>query len=200
MITVGIYGRIGSGKSEIARIFREYGAVVLDADAIAREVVEQDQTVLQRLTATFGNDIVDSDGNLKRRELGRMVFSSEKNRDKLNEIVHPPVLIRIRDGIELHRRAGDCTILVVDAPLIIGSGLEDELDVLVCVTAPEALQIQRAARPGLSEQDVRERLSSQLPVDVLVDKADYTIHNDGTLDDLEAQARSLFREINEREK
>jgi dephospho-CoA kinase len=200
LITVGIYGRIGSGKSEVARVFRECGAVVLDADVIAREVVEQDQAVLKSLVAAFGDDIVDSDGNLKRRELGKIVFSSEKNREKLNEIVHPPVLKRIRDGIDLHRKSGDCTMLVVDAPLIIGSGLEDELDVLVCVTAPEDSQIQRAACSGLSEQDVRDRLKSQLPVDVLIEKADYTIHNDSTLEELGTQARRLFRQINDREK
>ncbi len=200
MITVGIYGRIGSGKSEVAKVFRECGAVVLDADVIAREVVEQDQAVLKALIAAFGHDIVDSDGNLKRRELGKRVFSSEKNREKLNDIVHPPVLEMIRDGIDQHREAGDCTVFVVDAPLIIGSGLEDELDILVCVTAPEDIQIRRAARAGLSEQDVRDRLSSQLPLDVLVDKADHTIHNDGTLEELRAEAKRLFRRTNDQEK
>ena len=115
MVTVGIYGRIGSGKSEVAKVFAEHGAAVISADQIGREVVDQNQSVLEALVDAFGEGIVDSNGRLKRRDLGRIAFSSAENRAKLDSIVHPPLLDKLRAKINecikngLHSIIGCCT-------------------------------------------------------------------------------------------
>jgi dephospho-CoA kinase len=200
MMTVGIYGRIGSGKSEVARMFAELGAAVISADRIGRDVVDQDRSVLQALVDAFGESIIDSEGHLIRRELGRIAFSSPESRAKLDSIVHPPLLERLRAEISDHQASSLHSVVVVDAALILNWGLERELDVLVCVTAPEESIIRRLANSGLSEREAKGRLNSQLPVESQVSRADYVIENDGGIEKLRREAARVFDRIARREK
>ncbi len=200
MITVGIYGRIGSGKSVVAGVFAENGASVISADRIGKEVVDQNESVLDALIDTFGKGIIDSQGTLKRRELGRIAFSSQENRAKLDAIVHPALLKRLRSKVAEHRAAGRSSIVVVDAALILNWGIERELDVLVCVTAPKSSQIERMVRSGLSEQEAQSRLNSQIPEDKQASRADYVIHNDGTMEMLREKALGVLDRIKRGEK
>jgi dephospho-CoA kinase len=195
MITIGIYGRIGSGKSEVAKIFAESGAAVISADQVGKEVVDQDQSVLEALVDAFGEEIVDSNGRLKRRDLGRIAFSSAENRTKLDSIVHPPLLDNLRTKISEYRKSKRHSIIVVDAALILNWGLESELDVLVCVTAPENSQIERMVHGGLSAHEAKDRLNSQIPADQQASKADFVIDNSGTLDELRADAARVLGQI-----
>ncbi len=200
MVTVGIYGRMGSGKSEVAKIFAESGAAVISADQIGRDVVDQSESVLEALVDAFGEGIVDSNGRLKRRDLGRIAFSSAENRAELDSIVHPPLLDNLRAKIGKYRKSNLYSIIVVDAALILNWGLEGELDVLICVTAPENSQIERMAHSGLSGHEAKDRLNSQMPADEQASKADFVIDNSGTLDELRADAMKVLDQIKRQEK
>ena len=195
MITIGIYGRIGSGKSEVAKVFAEKGAAVISADKIGKYVVDNNRSVLNALIDAFGSEIVDSDGNLKRRELGKIVFSSPEKRAKLDSIVHPALLRELRLRIDDFKSSGSHHIVVIDAALILNWGLENELDILICVTAPEKLQIERMIHSGLSRDEAKDRLQSQIPTEIQISKADFVINNDGSLDDLRNKAEKLFEQI-----
>jgi dephospho-CoA kinase len=200
MITVGIYGRIGSGKSEVAKVFAEHGAAVISADQIGKQVVDQNVSVLKALVDAFGEEIVDSNGHLKRRDLGRIAFSSAENRARLDSIVHPPLLDNLQAKINEYRKSKLQSIIVVDAALILNWGLESELDILVCVTAPESSQIERMARYGLSAHESEDRLNSQIPADQQALRADFVIDNSGTLEDLRAEATRVLDQIKRQEK
>jgi len=199
MITVGIYGRAGSGKSEVAKVFAERGAAVISADKIGKEVVDQSQPVLEALVNAFGEGIIDSQGCLNRREVGRIAFSSPEMHNALDSIVHPPLLERLRSEIGEYRRNNLHSIVVVDAALILNWGLENELHVLVCVTAPENLQIDRMVQIGLSRQEATDRLNSQISADRQAARADFVITNDGTLEKLHARALEVFDSIERRQ-
>jgi dephospho-CoA kinase len=200
MITIGIYGRIGSGKSEVAKVFAEHGAAVISADQIGKEVVDQNESVLKALVSSFGKEIIDSNGHLKRRDLGRIVFSSAENRARLDSIVHPPLLDNLRAKINEYRTSEQHSIIVVDAALILNWGLESELDVLVFVTAPEDSQIERMARYGLSARETKNRLDLQIPADQQSSRADFLIDNSGTLAELRAEATRVLDQIERQEK
>ncbi len=200
MVSVGIYGRSGSGKSEVAKIFAESGAAVISADQIGKEGVDQNQSVLKALVDAFGEGIVDSNGRLKRRDLGRIAFSSAENHAKLDSIVHPPLIDNLRAKINEYRKSKLHIIIVVDAALILNWGLDSELDVLICVTAPEKSQIERMVRCGLSAHEAKDRLNSQMPADEQASKADFVIDNSGTLDELRAEAMRVLDQIRRQEK
>ncbi len=200
MITVAVYGRIGSGKSEVARVFAENGAVVISGDQLGKEVVDQDRSVLNELVDVFGRNIIDSQGRLKRRELGSIAFSSRLNRSKLDSIVHPPLLKRLHAKMNELKQAGKHPILVVDAALILHWGIESEFDVLICVTAPEGMQVERMIRSGLSRKEALDRLSSQIPEERQIVAADYVIRNSGTLKELRGEALRVLGRIKRREK
>ncbi|MFH1891656.1 MAG: dephospho-CoA kinase [Candidatus Zixiibacteriota bacterium] len=199
MITVGVYGRIGSGKTEVTRIFAENGAAVISADQIGKDVVENDPYVLETLVKAFGIGILDSDGKLNRRATGRIAFSSPENRARLDSIVHPPLLRELRAQIDGYRKSGDFSIVVVDAALILNWGLESELDVLVCVTAQRQTVIDRLVKGGLSNDEMNERLDAQIASDIQASSADFVIENDGSRDELRRDAKRVFEQIRTRE-
>ncbi len=200
MLIIGICGRIGSGKSEVARVFEEHGAVVISADRIGREVVENDNTVLNALKEAFGDKIISSDGSLDRQKLGALAFASDQAKAKLDSIVHPPLLDKLRSEIEKRRFAADCDIVVIDAALILDWAFESELDILVCVTSSEDQQIERLVDSGLTREEVCQRLSSQIPAIVQASRSDFVINNWGSLDDLRSASERLFEQLRGLEK
>jgi len=200
MILVGVYGRMGSGKSEVARLFADHGAAVIGADEIGRDVVDSDPGVLRRLADEFGPEILDGDGQLKRRELGRLAFADDNSRAKLDSIVHPALLERLWQEVDTFAKSDEIQILVVDAALIVKWEIEERFDFLVYVTAPREVQIARIVESGMSRDEAIDRLDRQLPDEIQASKADFIINNQGTLEDLRLSAERVFTQISGLEK
>jgi dephospho-CoA kinase len=195
MLKVGIYGRIASGKSEVAKVFAETGARVISADAIGKEVVERDEAVLAVLVKEFGPSIIDSDGILNRRQLGRLAFASEERRSALDSIVHPPLLTELRRRLDALEEDGRYTMVVVDAALIVKWAIEAEFDILIFVTALEKVQIKRLEVSGLSRSEAMDRLNAQLSNEIQATSADYVIENNGSLMELRKRALQVHDEL-----
>ena len=188
---IGLTGGIGSGKSTVARRFAELGALVIDADALAREVVEPGTEGLAAVVAEFGEQVLDDDGRLDRPALAQLVFGDEAARGRLNAIVHPRVRAR---AVELIAAAPPGTVVVQDVPLLVETGQADTYDLVVVVEAPEELRVRRLARDrGMSADEVRARMAAQATDEQRRAVADVVLVNDGTPDDLRAKVDRLWR-------
>lgn len=199
MLVVGLTGGIGAGKSTVSRLFARLGAEIIDADAIAREVVALDPAVRDELVATFGEEILASDGSLNRRELGRRAFQDEHSRRRLNDILHPPILTKTQQALEKLRRRGYDGIVVVDAALLVECRTLEMVDQLVVVTAPMDLRRQRIKHSqGLSDQEIDQRMAAQLTDEEKAKLADHLIVNDGTLDGLRDRVGQVWDRLLER--
>ena len=193
---IGVTGGIGAGKSTVCAVFEKAGAHIIDADATGHEVL-RDPIVIRNLTDVFGRKILDADGQIARRELGKRAFASDKNRDKLNAIVWQPLRQLLLDRIEAALNREPARPVVVDAALLVERGDPKKIvDVLVVVTAPEALRIQRTmARLGISRAEVMARLSAQLPEEDKVAVADFVIVNDKTPVVCRQHARAIWNKL-----
>lgn len=197
MLLVGLTGGIGSGKSTVARMLAARGAVVLDADAFARDAVAAGTPGFRAVVQRFGGEVVGPDGELDRGALAAIVFADDQARRDLEAIVHPEVRRRLRRSIEAHADADD--ILVIDSPLLVEAGQGGSVQLLVVVTAPEEAQLERlAAGRGMSERDVRARMAAQMPLEEKAAKADVVLDNGGDLHDLERQVERLWRDLEAR--
>jgi len=196
MLTVGLTGGIGSGKSSVARRLAEYGALVIDADAVAREVVEPGTPALAEIVAEFGEQVLTPDGRLDRPKLGAIVFADEAKLSRLNEIVHPRVGQRTQ---ELMERAGEGTIVVYDVPLLVENGLADRYDVVVVVDVPVETQVERVvANRGMPADQVRARIRAQADREQRRAVADIVIDNSGTEQELDARVAEVWQELQRR--
>lgn len=178
---MGLTGGIGSGKSTAAKLLADRGAVVIDADAIAREVVEKGTPGFAAVIERFGDAVVGSDGALDRPALAAIVFTDDAQLADLNAIVHPLVGQRVA---ELEAAAPPSAVLVYDVPLLVESAMADGFDFVVVVEAPVEMRLQRLAGRGMAEQDAHDRMAAQAGDDDRRAVADDVIVNDGTLDDL----------------
>jgi len=190
-VQIGLTGGIGSGKSTVARRFAELGALVIDADALAREVVEPGTDGLAAVVAEFGEQVLDGDGRLDRPALAQLVFGDEAARGRLNAIVHPRVRARAAELIEA---APPGTVVVQDVPLLVETGQADTYDLVVVVEAPQELRVQRLARDrGMAADEVRARMAAQATDEQRRAVADVVLVNDGTTDELRAKVDQLWR-------
>jgi dephospho-CoA kinase len=193
MLKVGLTGGIGAGKSEVARLLASYGAVLVDSDRIAREVVEPGTEGLAAVVAEFGPGVLRADGTLDRPALGAVVFGDEERRKALNAIVHPLVG---RRAAELQQAAGPDAIIVNDVPLLTENGIASLYDLVVVVDARPETQLDRLTRlRGTTEQDARARMAAQATREQRLAVADVVIDNDGPLAALEPQVRALWQRI-----
>lgn len=198
MLKVGLTGGIGAGKSEVSRLLASYGAVLIDADVIAREVVEPGTAGLAAVVAEFGADILREDGALDRPRLGGIVFGDPARLRALNAIVHP--LVRDRSG-ELEAAAGTESVVVHDVPLLAENGLAPLYDIVIVVDASPRTQLDRLVRlRGMSEDDARARMSAQANREDRLAAADFVIDNDGPLEALEPQVRKVWDTLVERDR
>lgn len=190
---VGLTGGVASGKSAVAAKLASLGAIVIDADALARQVVEPGTPGLAAIKDTFGEGILLPDGSLDRPALGAIVFSDAAQRAKLNEIVHPLV----REQAEALREAAAPGALVVeDIPLLVESGQADRFDAVIVVQAPHDERIRRMVQDrGWSRDDAEARMAAQATDDQRAAVADYLLDNSGSLEELEAQVASLYRQL-----
>ena len=193
---VGLTGGIASGKSTVSSILRELGAVVIDADQIARDVVAKGTPGLAAVVEAFGPEMLTPEGELDRPRMGALVFADESERRRLEGIVHPLVFERYA---ELETAAPADAIVVHDIPLLVESGRAEEFDAVIVVDAPEELQVERMVRDrGWTEEDGRARIAAQATREQRRAVATYLIENTGTREDLRHQVTEVFEELTAR--
>jgi dephospho-CoA kinase len=200
VLRVGLTGGIGAGKSEVSRRLAALGAVLVDADVAAREVVEPGTPGLGEIAAVFGPEVIRADGTLDRERLGQLVFADADLRAKLNAIVHPLVHERMRQveqqGI---RAAGPSAVVVHDVPLLAENALAAGFDLVIVVDAPEDVQLERLeASRGMPAEQARERMAAQATREQRLAVADIVIENSGSLEDLDRRVGEVWNELSRR--
>lgn len=199
MYIAGLTGGIATGKSTISGMFREAGAVIVDADRIAHEVVEKGQPAWEEIKAHFGDRILLPGGEIDRERLGGIVFHNEQQKENLNRIVHPFVFQKMEAEIEDARLADPRSIVILDVPLLIETGMHQALPAVILAYIPEDMQLARLmARDGLSEADALARIRSQMPIDSKQQIADMVIDNSGSLDATRKQVGEVMHRLRER--
>jgi len=194
VLLIGLTGGIGSGKSTVARLLERRGAVVIDADQLAREAVAKGTPGFDRVVATFGTTVLTPDGDLDRGALAARIFSDPAEKAALEAIVHPEVARRFGERVGSLRTSDRVVVYVT--PLLVELGLAPAFDVVVVVTASPHLRISRVASDrGLSPDDVRERMAAQATDEQRMEVADVLVDNDGSLADLEPQVDHLWGDL-----
>lgn len=197
MLLVGLTGGIGSGKSTVARLLDRRGAVVIDADQLAREAIAAGTDGFELVVAAFGRDVVRPDGELDRPALAAQIFADPGRKAALEAIVHPRVARLFADRVEPYRDTD--RIVVYVTPLLVEVGLAPAFDVVVVVTASPHLRVSRvASERGLDPEDVRRRIAAQATDAQRAEVAEILLDNDGTLGELEAQVDRLWAELTAR--
>jgi dephospho-CoA kinase len=192
-LVVGVIGRAGSGKSTVAAALAADGARVIDADGLGHQVTNEDREVRAALIADYGSSVYGPDG-LDRQMVARAVFRDAAARERLNRLVHPRILRRIRDRVDAWRGEGFRGVIVIDAALLLDWGLERECDLVIAVRAPEAVQLERLERDrGWDRDEARRRLAVQRPDDELAAAADVVLDNIGSREALADAARAAVR-------
>jgi dephospho-CoA kinase len=196
VLLVGLTGGIGSGKSTVAAMLAGRGAIVIDADALAREALEKGTSGFRAVLERFGGSVIADDGSLDRTRLAAVVFADADARADLEAIVHPEVRRRIAETVAAHAETDD--VLVVDSPLLIETGEHENFPVVVVVSASTEARIARLTSRGMSEDDVRARMAAQMPLEAKAAAADVLLDNDGTQTDLERQVGRLWVDLRDR--
>lgn len=191
MITLGITGRSGCGKSTVTACFREKGIPVTDADQLSREILLPGSPVLNRLAERFGPDILDEHGALRRRLLADRAFATPEGKAALDAMTHPEIIRRIQQEKQKALQSGH-GVFVIDGAVLVGTAAEAECDRLLVVTAPYAASVERIVqRDGISPEMARRRLDAQTPEAELTARANYLLHNNSTLENLRCAAFQL---------
>jgi dephospho-CoA kinase len=196
VLRVGLTGGIGAGKSEVSKRLAAYGAVLIDADLIAREVVAPGTDGLAEVVESFGAGVLGPDGALDRVALGDIVFADSDKLERLNAIVHPRVGARMRE-LEDSARAG--SVIVHDVPLIAENGLAGSYDLVVVVDVPPRIQLDRLVRlRGMSREQAQARMSAQASREQRLAVATIVLDNSGSLAELDRQVGELWAELRRR--
>lgn len=194
-LVIGLTGPIGSGKSAVAKAFCEKGYVTIDADKLAKKVVEKGSKTLEVLAQNFGEDVLNADRTLNRKALAKKAFSSKENTALLNSITHPAILSLVKNEIEENARLGN-TKIIYDAPQLFESGSDILCDKIVCVIAQKEKRIERVKnRDNLSKTDIENRISVQYSDEFFTEKSDYVIENNTTLDELLKKVDEVVTQI-----
>ena len=196
MLIVGLTGGVASGKTGTSQVLKEEGAYIIDADQIARELVQPQKPAWNELIRAFGKEILQEDGSIHRKKLAEKVFADPKQRKRLNQILHP----RIKE--EMGRRTKEIgqkdpeAIVVIDAPLLVELGDHHEMDKLIVVNSTQTQQIERLKeRDGIGPEAALKILSSQMSLGEKVKLADFIIGNEGSLEETKKRAREVFKEL-----
>ena len=192
MRVLGLTGGIGSGKSMVALMFAQLGADVIDADQLARDVVEPGQPALEEIAATFGRDVLSADGRLDRGKLAGIIFTDGAARAKLNAITHPR--IRERMEAEVATRGSGPGVLILDIPLLYESDRAASVEKVIVVWVDPQTQLHRITeRDGLTVEAARQRVAAQMPLDAKRARADHVIDNSGSREDTRRQVEAVYR-------
>lgn len=193
---IGLTGGIGCGQSTVAGFLEKMGVKIINADQVARDVVDQDANVREEIKQIFGNDVFFRNGELNRKQLGSVVFVDDGKVQQLNRIVHPRMVERIIDEIEETADRGKYRYVAIDAALIYEIQLEHMFDVIIVVAARTRSRIERVQnRDGLPENEIMNRIKKQIPIKDKIQWADFVIHNNSTLEQLEIKTRKVFEQI-----
>lgn len=191
MWKIGVTGGIGSGKSTVSKRLQELGAVIIDADKVAREIVEPGQPALEELDAAFAG-VLNEDGTLNRAELARQAFATPEATQKLNSITHPRIRERTNALFAQAEQAGE-DVVVYDMPLLIENGETSRVDHVLVVDAPDEVRVRRLVESrGLDESDAKARIKAQIDRDSRLAAADTVLDNGGTVDELLAQVDQFW--------
>ena len=196
MIVAGLTGNIASGKSTVAGFLRQSGALIIDADQIAHDVVAPGQPALEEIRRHFGDDMLTPEGLLNREKLGRMVFEDPDARRRLEAIVHPRVSAEIDRQMARIAENHPDAVVIMDIPLLFETGRTEGLTDIIVVYTPELIQLERLTqRNGLSPSEARARMASQMPLKEKVARATMVIDNSGTLAETERQTLAVYRRL-----
>lgn len=191
----GLTGSIASGKSLVSAELKRLGAHVVDADLVAREIVEPGCPALREIEEEFGPPVIKPTGELDRAALGRIVFSDPERLEALNRIMHPRIIARQREMIAQIRKDYADPFIVVDAAVLIEAGEHRQMDAVIVVSCGEETQIERLAALGVDREDALARVKAQMPLKEKLKYADYVIDNNGTVEDTLRQARELYNRL-----
>jgi len=196
MLIVGLTGGYASGKSTVAKMFVELGAALIDADKLAREVVEPEKAAWFEIVTNFGKGILLGNREIDRKALGEIVFKDKEERERLNAIVHPRVLEEELKAIEKIREREPDAITILSVPLLIESGHYRHCDKIIVVTVDEETHIKRLMeRDGFAREEAVRRISAQMPLSEKVKYADFVIDNSGSIEDTERQVKEVFSSL-----
>jgi dephospho-CoA kinase len=196
MLVVGLTGGVASGKTTVSRILQQEGAYLIDADLIARELVQPHTPTWSELIRIFGREILEKDESINRKALADRIFSCPRKRGQLEKILHPQISREIDRRIEEIRKKDPEAVVVVDAALLVETGAHRRMDKLIVVTATEAQQVERLGRrTGAAPQEARGILSAQMPLAEKLNVADFIIRNEGTLEETIRRAKEIFQEL-----
>ena len=193
MLKVGLTGGIGSGKSSVSALFSNWGSYIFDADSVAKEILNHNETAQGEIIAEFGTDVLDGKNSIDKQKLARVAFQDENHQLRLNTIIHPYVFSEIDSKFDIILAKKEHDIFVVDAALIYESGADTHMDYVIVVTSHLRLRTQRVMeRGGLTREEFLDRVDLQWPDEDKVHMADFVIHNNGTKKDLLEESKKVF--------
>ena len=187
---IGITGGLATGKTTVADMFVQKGAVKIDADRIAHGLLEEDQKIRDKVIDAFGEGIL-TGGKIDRKKLANIVFKDKDKLKKLTNILHPRIIENIKERIE---KEGD-KIIVIDAPLLMEAGLEEMMDVIIVVKAERHTQIKRAVNRGISEEEAEAIIKNQMPLSEKIKKADYVIDNEEKIEKIKEGVERIWQNV-----
>ena len=191
---IGLTGSIASGKSTVSNMLKEYGFPIVDADVVARQVVEPGSETLKKIAEAFGEEVLTENGELDRKKLGSIIFNDEEKRQLLNSIMHPAIrkeMLRQRDE---YLEKGEKTV-IMDIPLLFESKLQHFVDKILVVSVSEDVQLERLMkRNQLTEEEAKARIQSQLPLSVKEQGADAVINNNGSIEETRKQLEQILKD------
>ncbi|WP_028594260.1 dephospho-CoA kinase [Paenibacillus assamensis] len=194
-MNIGLTGGIASGKSTVSQLFVQYGARLVDADRIAREVVLPGSAVLEQIAERFGSEMLLPDGTLDRKRLGEVVFQDPVERRALEQITHPAIRKQMMDQMKQYELEDPKRLVVVDVPLLYESGLDELFEEVVVVYVPASVQLERLKkRDQLTEEEAYTRIRAQMSLEEKRERADWIIHNDKDRTETERQVRLFLQE------
>lgn len=197
VMVVGLTGQTGAGKSTVSRTFYENGFAIINADLVARKVVEKGMKCLDEIHELFGDSVINDDGTLNRKMLANIVFSDSGKLEMLNTITYPYITGEILNEIKVHSLKGEKLILL-DAPTLFESRADDFCELIISIVADEQVREKRIiVRDGLTKEQARKRMNSQLSEDFFKKNSDYIINNDDTIEKLEEISKEVSDKIKE---
>lgn len=193
MIIAGLTGGIATGKSAVSSFLKQAGAVIIDADIIAKEAVLKNRPAWHEIVKAFGKEVLLPDGEINRTCLGDIIFKDHKKKDILNKIAHPFISKKMFELVEETRKSSPCSVVILDIPLLIESRMHERLEDVILVYTPESIQIKRLVdRDSISETDAMFKIRSQIPIEEKKQYSTIVIDNSGSIEATRQKARQVY--------